>query len=250
MTAPVFVAPTSVLSRASPGGTVLLDGPEGRHAASVRRLRPGEPVDLVDGEGLRAHGVVQQVLAADALQIEVRDSGYEPSAQPRVAVLLALIKGDRFEDAVQMLTELGVDEIVPWAAARSVVQWRGEKSARAVERVRSTATEAGKQSRRARFPLVSPLLSTDQAVARMATADGAVVLHESAQEPLTGRPLPREGEIWVVVGPEGGIDDAELRAFAAAGARPARLGGTVLRTATAAVSGAALVLAQCGRLAR
>jgi 16S rRNA (uracil1498-N3)-methyltransferase len=248
MTAPVFIAPTAVLAAAGAGSLVRLDGTEGRHAAGVRRLRAGEQIDLVDGGGIRARGVVREVIGSAALEVEVRGVDFEEPPGLRVVVLLALIKGDRFEDAVQMLTEVSVDEVIPWDAERSIVRWRGEKAVRAAQRARMVAVEASKQSRRARFPAVSPLLSTPQAVGRVAGADAVIVLHESARVPLSEVALPDRGEIVLVVGPEGGISDAELQAFSARGAVVVRMGPTVLRAATAAVSGAAIVLARCGRL--
>lgn len=248
MTAPVFIAPTPVLAAAGAGSVIRLDGAEGRHAAGVRRLRAGEQVDLVDGAGSRVRGVVRQVIGSSALDVEVASVDFEGPPALRLVVLLALIKGDRFEDAVQMLTELSVDEIIPWAAERSIVQWRGDKAVRAAQRVRMVAVEASKQSRRSRFPAVSPLLSTSQAVDRVAGADAVVVLHESARVPLSEVALPDRGEMVLVVGPEGGISDAELQAFSARGAVVVRMGPTVLRAATAAVSGAAIAMARCGRL--
>jgi 16S rRNA (uracil1498-N3)-methyltransferase len=163
---------------------------------------------------------------------------------PRVVVVQAIPKGDRGELAVEMLTEVGVDVIVPWAAARSVPVWRGDKADKALARWRSTAREAAKQARRSWFPEVRSLVSTEQVAALLRDASVPVVLHEAASGPLADLPVPGRGEIVVVVGPEGGITDEELAAFAAVGAEPVRMGSSVLRTSTAGVAATAALLAR------
>src|SRR5262249_23179350 len=150
----------------------------------------------------------------------------------------ALPKGDRGELAVETMTEVGVDVIVPWAATRCVTQWRPERRAKALGRWRPTAPGAAQHARPARPPEVPHPAPTGQAAGRLAEAALAVVLHEEADQPLSGLDLPETGEIVLVVGPEGGLTDEELTGFAAAGARPALLGPTVLRTSTAGVAAA------------
>jgi 16S rRNA (uracil1498-N3)-methyltransferase len=186
------------------------------------------------------------VAGPDSLRLEVTSRREIAPADPRVVVVQALPKGDRAELAVEMLTELGVDEIVPWAASRSIAQWRGPRGDRALERWRRTAREAAKQSRRAWVPPIAPLLGTAGIAARLAGA-AAVVLHEAATAPLASLDLPASGELIMIVGPEGGIAADELDAFTAAGAHPIRLGGPVLRTSTA---GAAALVAVSLRLGR
>jgi 16S rRNA (uracil1498-N3)-methyltransferase len=239
---PVFLAGADALAR----DVVVLDGPEGRHAAAVRRLRPGERVDLTDGAGLLAECVVT---AADraALTLEVRARHREPLPEPRLVVVQALPKGDRGELAVETMTEVGVDVIVPWAADRCVTRWRPERRDKALGRGRTTAREAAKQARRSRLPEVPDLASTEDVAARLGAASLALVLHEEADAPLSAAEPPAGGDIVLVVGPEGGITDAELARFAAAGGRPTRLGPTVLRTSTAGVAAAGVLLAATGR---
>jgi 16S rRNA (uracil1498-N3)-methyltransferase len=225
-----------------------LTGPEGRHAATVRRLRVGERLDVTDGLGdaLRCEIVA---VRRDELDCRVLDRVRTPRPAPRLVVVQALAKGDRGELAVEMLTEVGVDEIVPWAAARSVVRWDGERGARSRARWAASAAEAAKQARRTRWPVVAPLASTAAVADRLAAAGVALVLHEGAAQPLTSltsRP-PAPGEIVLVVGPEGGLTDEELAGFGKAGAAAVRLGPTVLRTSTAGVAAAAVLLAATGR---
>ncbi|WP_461028611.1 16S rRNA (uracil(1498)-N(3))-methyltransferase, partial [Streptomyces sparsus] len=238
MTAPVFVVPPERLA----AGTVLVDGPEGRHAVSVRRLRAGEQVVLTDGAGTGGHGTVSSVEGKDRLEVTVTEIRTEPLPRPRITVVQALPKGDRGELAVEMMTETGVDAVVPWAASRCVTQWRGERAAKSLAKWRATAREAGKQSRRLRFPAVGELADTRAVTALLGAADFAAVLHEEGSRPLAEAELPDAGEVVLVVGPEGGVSQAELAAFEEAGAHPYRLGPSVLRTSTAGTAAAALLL--------
>ncbi|MFD3482506.1 16S rRNA (uracil(1498)-N(3))-methyltransferase [Streptomyces sp. NPDC058665] len=244
MTAPVFVVDTAVALRP---GTVTLDGPEGRHAVSVRRLRAGEEVVLTDGAGTGAHGTVEAVHGKDRLDVAVTGVRIEDEPRPRITVVQALPKGDRGEVSVETMTETGVDAIVPWQAARCITQWRGERGAKSLAKWRATAREAGKQSRRLRFPDVAEAMTSKEVAALLAGADFAAVLHEEGSEPLATAELPAAGSIVLVVGPEGGVSPDELALFADAGAAPYRLGPTVLRTSTAGTAACALLLARTGR---
>ncbi|MFF0444915.1 16S rRNA (uracil(1498)-N(3))-methyltransferase [Streptomyces sp. NPDC004609] len=245
MTAPVFVVGT--LEDEGPGSVLTLDGPEGRHAVSVRRLQPGEEIVLTDGLGRGAAGVVLSTEGKDRLTARVLSLPVEPEPVPRITVVQALPKGDRGELAVETMTETGVDTIVPWAAARCITQWKGERGAKSLAKWRATAREAGKQSRRLRFPEVADAATTKQIAVLLAGADFAAVLHEEGAEPLATAPLPAEGSIVLVVGPEGGVSPEELAVFAEAGAKPYRLGRSVLRTSTAGTAGVALLLGRTGR---
>ncbi|MFI7613971.1 16S rRNA (uracil(1498)-N(3))-methyltransferase [Nonomuraea terrae] len=243
MTVPVFLAEEA---QELDGPELTLAGPEGRHAASVRRLRPGERVDLTDGAGAVAECVVLETLK-DALRLEVLHRYAVEPPRPRLVVVQGLPKGDRGELAVEMMTEAGVDVIVPWAASRSITQWKGDKIAKALGRWRSTAREAGKQARRFHLPQVADLHSTAQVERLLSEAALGLVLHEEAAEPLSGVALPAGGDIVVVVGPEGGVSEQELAAFRAAKAVTVLLGPTILRTSTAGVAAAAVLLSRTGR---
>ncbi|MCQ4210788.1 MULTISPECIES: 16S rRNA (uracil(1498)-N(3))-methyltransferase [Streptomyces] len=246
MTAPVFVVDGPV-----PGDrTYVLDGPEGRHAVSVKRLRAGEAVVLTDGLGAWTEGVVAGSEGKDRLLVDVGPVRVEDEARPRITVVQALPKGDRGELAVETMTETGVDAIVPWSASRCITQWRGERGLKALGKWRATAREAGKQSRRVRFPEVADAASTKEVAALLAGADFAAVLHEDRDCPsgaLASVPLPADGSIVLVVGPEGGVSPEELAVFGEAGALPLRLGRSVLRTSTAGTAAVALLLGRTGR---
>jgi 16S rRNA (uracil1498-N3)-methyltransferase len=239
---PVFLAETSALS----GGTVVLSGAEGRHAATVRRIGPGERVDVSDGRGLVAECVVTSA-AAGRLELRVVNRREDPPPKPSLFAVQAIPKGSRAELAVELMTEVGVDVIVPWAAARSVPRWNGDRAARAVGRWRDTSREAAKQARRSRVPWVTDLAATHGVAGLIRTAALAVVLDPVAPARLAGISVPDSGDVVVVVGPEGGLTDEEASTFAAAGATPARIGPAVLRTSTAAAVAAAVLLSRSRR---
>lgn len=221
---------------------LVLTGPEGHHAAVVRRIRPGETVELTDGRGQLARCTVVAATKS-GITCEVNGRGDLPRPDPRITVVQALPKGDRGELAVELMSEVGVDVVVPWAASRCVTRWKGERGEKALRRWRATAHEAAKQSRRSWFPEVAAQATTADAVRVAAAADLAVVLHESAGgRPIGGLGVPASGDVVLIVGPEGGLTDDEVGAFRAAGATAARLGPTVMRTSTAGAVGAAVLL--------
>jgi len=216
------------------GSTVVLDGPEGRHAAVVRRIRPGETVLLADGAGRAVVGPVVDV-GKQSISIEVAEHRVEGRPAVRLVVAQALAKGDRGELAVELLTEVGVTEILPWQASRSIVKWSAERGTKGLTRWQSTAREAAKQSRRLWTPVVAEPVTTRQLADRVTQANVALLLHEEASTGLAEVELPEEGEVLLVVGPEGGLTREELTVLSDAGGRPTLLTPHVLRTSTAGI---------------
>lgn len=216
------------------GGSVAVTGDEGRHAAIVRRIRKGEVVLVSDGIGNAVRGPVTQA-DVNGLIVEVTEILEQPARPVRFTVVQALAKGDRAERALEMLTELGVDEIVPWPASRSIVKWAPDRVERALARWRSIVRESTKQSRQFRVPRVSPPLTTAELALRIAEPSLTLVLHEGASDRISADALPAEGEVMVIVGPEGGLTEDELATFAEAGGRPTLIADAVLRTSTAGV---------------
>ncbi|HEX4253619.1 MAG TPA: 16S rRNA (uracil(1498)-N(3))-methyltransferase [Streptosporangiaceae bacterium] len=243
MTAPVFLADGADLT----ADVITLTGGEGRHAATVRRIRPGERVDVADGAGLIAECVVTDA-GPGSVTLRVQARREVPGPDPRIVVVQALPKGDRAELAVETMTEVGVDVIVPFAAERCVARWpAGDRAAKALARWRSAAREAAKQARRARIPEVTELASAAEVATRLKSAARAVVLEPGAAQTLSRLDLPIHGDVVLVVGPEGGLSPAELTEFTAAGAIETRLGDSVLRASTAGAAAAAVLMARTGR---
>lgn len=237
-----FVSPAA--TDVSVGETVLLTGSEAKHAAVVRRVRVGEQVTIGDGAGLWLEGVVED---ASPSQVHVRITHRHEHEAPevRISLVQALAKGDRDELAIQAACELGVDEIVPWQAARSVSRWEGMKAAKGQERWATIVREAAKQAHRAWVPEVSSLVTTAQLAARASDAR-VLVLDPTAETALT-TVRADERDIVLVVGPEGGISGDELARLDEAGAERVRLGSTVLRTSTAGPAAIAVLSGILGR---
>lgn len=210
--------------------TFTLDGDEGRHAATVKRMREGEVINLCDGQGLRAFATVAKV-HKHTLDLVIDRIVFEDAPEPRFVVVQALAKGERAELAVEMLTEVGADAIVPWKAEHSIGKW--DSIEKGLEKWRRTSRESAKQSRRSWIPEISPLHTTEQVCELISQAQSVFVLHESADQALAACAIREQGTIIIVVGPEGGISPDELAAFATAGARIVHMGASVMRTSTA-----------------
>lgn len=245
MTPPIFVLDD--LGAAAPDSVVTLDGPEGRHAVSAMRVAPGEAVALVDGCGRRVSGAVVSVQGRDRVDIRVETVVDETMPSLAITVVQALAKGDRGERAVELLTEIGVDVIVPWAARNCVARWTPDRADRGHRRWMDAAHAAAKQSRRARFPAVAPLATTPDVVSLVQGARMALLLHEEAHRSFGAIPLPESGDVVIIVGPEGGVAPDEVAALEGAGAIPTRLGPTVLRTSSAGMAAVAALLARTER---
>lgn len=244
MITPLFLVDSARVRACSIGDHIVVDGDEGRHAVAVRRLRLDEIAHITDGEGHLITGIVTGTEGKDRLLVRVVDVQRVPAAVPSLTVVQAIIKGDRGELAVEMLTEVGVDRITPWSAQRCVVDWRGKVTG--VEKWRRAAREASKQSRRSWFPNVDDVKSTDDIVELIKNSSTTLVLHESASQVISDVEVVGDA-VLMVVGPEGGLSSSELDAFVQAGAHIVGLGPTVLRASTAGVAAAAVVLSSMGR---
>lgn len=254
MTNPVFLAEPGQLDGVVAGSVFTLTGAEARHAATVRRLAAGEPADIVDGAGRRLSGSVRSA-AGSELVLDVASVVDEPVPAYRLVLVQALAKGDRDELAVEAATELGVDQVIPWQAERSIVRWRAEKQAKGLAKWEATVRSAAKQSRRARIPEVGAPVDLKGLCTLISDSALALILHEEAEQPLAAAAAalaggPAEGgAVVMIVGPEGGMSGREVDAMRQAGALPVRLGPHVLRSSTAGPAAIALLSAQLGRWA-
>lgn len=231
-------------SDAAVGDTVTLTGAEAKHAAVVRRLRVGESVTVGDGAGVWLSGVAEEV-SPTRVDVRVAQRTVEPAPTPRIVLVQALAKGDRDELAVQAACELGVDEVVPWQASRSVSRWDGAKAIKGRERWASIVREAAKQAHRAWVPEIATAVTTKQLAAR-ASRQRVLLLDPTAPSRLSDL-QPDGRDIVLVVGPEGGISDDELSRLVDAGAERVLLGDTVLRTSTAGPAAIAVLSVALGR---
>ncbi|GAA2837970.1 16S rRNA (uracil1498-N3)-methyltransferase [Leucobacter komagatae] len=234
------------LADTEPGGLITVSGDEGRHAVRVSRLRLGEQTIVGNGRGLRAFGAVTE-LGRDSFTVAVERVEEVPAPARRLVLVQALAKGDRDERAVEQATEFGVDAIVPWQAERSVSRWVGEKAEKGVAKWSRIAREASKQSMRGWIPeVLQPVATAD-----LAALDGHVIaLHPRGEERLSAWRPPDERDVYLVVGPEGGLTDIELSTLTAQGPgerQIALLGNNVLRTSSAGPAAIAVLNAALGR---
>ncbi|MET3950249.1 16S rRNA (uracil(1498)-N(3))-methyltransferase [Arthrobacter sp. UYEF36] len=258
MSNPVFFTAPGTLDGLAPGSVFVLDGPEARHAVTVKRLAAGETVDIADGAGKRLTGTVAAA-APNELTVECSGLSDEPRPGIRLVLVQALAKGDRDELAAETATELGIDAVVPWQAERSIVRWKAERAAKAHAKWQSVVTAAAKQARRAWIPEVRPAVDGAGLQAAVAAADLAIILHEDAVRPLrrvleawqdagfAGDGSNGGREVLLIVGPEGGISPREVTRLCDAGAVTALLGHHVLRSSTAGPAATVLASDILGR---
>lgn len=221
-------------------GRLVLGPEEARHLARVRRVVVGETVEVFDGQG---SGFRAEVLAIERDRVELGVGEVVPDrVAPRVLTLATAVpKGDRFDWLVEKATELGVARLVPLVTERSTVDPRGTK----LDRLRRSVVEACKQSGRNR------LLTIDEPIRWVAFLDddpgsrgeAARLVAHPGGEPIAAPPRSATGGLVLAVGPEGGFTDMEIAAARERGWRIAGLGATLLRIETAALAGAAILLA-------
>jgi 16S rRNA (uracil1498-N3)-methyltransferase len=237
-----FISPAQI-----EGESAVLTGNDARHLAVVLRAGPGEPVSLSDGAGRCWE---TRIIRAQPGEVTLRlgDMRQLPRPRPRVTVVHALPKGRKLDDVVQRLAEIGVDRLVPMHSARSAVRLTPEKAAKVVERWRVVARAAAKQSRRAWLLDIHAVAEWTVGGWAKAIPAGAcgVCCWEEAVTPLREVSVPLDaGEIVLAIGPEGGLSPEEV---ATTGLPVASLGPTILRTETAALVAASIILYRVGRL--
>lgn len=235
MSLPYFYAP-----RPADG---VLDGAEAKHA-HVKRIAPGEHIMLVDGAGHAAEIAVREC-SRERVAGDVVAEHTVQRPTPRVTVVQAVPKSERAELAVDLAVQGGADAIIPWISHRTIARWSADKQAKQVQKWRNQAAASAKQARRAWLPEVHDAVTTNQ-LKDLIAGKRAIVLHEDATDSIkdvdfsapataatadaTDAATAPDAELFVLVGPEGGIGQDEVDLL---GAHPVRMGPQVLRTASA-----------------
>jgi 16S rRNA (uracil1498-N3)-methyltransferase len=223
------------------GEALVLDDGDRHHLTAVLRLPPGARVEVSDGAG----GHAPAVLGEDGEVVLAADATVAPAPRPRLRVVQALPKGRKMDDVVRICVELGVDEVVPVAADRSVTRLDGARAAKAVGRWRAVARAASEQARRRHRPEVADIVTSDEL-----RPDAAWLLalpSASVGLPAVLAELADAPRITVAVGPEGGWSPEEEQRLLGLGGRGAHLGRNVLRTEHAAAAALAVLAAGTGR---
>lgn len=250
MTNHAFFGEPAEVSRVRPGETFTLRGAEAHHAATVKRVSPGERIDVVDGDGVRLGCTVTQASPTEVV-LAVDDVSFDPLPELRVVLVQALAKADRAELAVEAATELGVDMVLPWQADRSIVRWRAEKAGKGKAKWESLVRAASKQCRRTRVPEVLDVQDTRGLARWLRGVERPVLLHEDATVSLagywSGAGSEASGTVALIVGPEGGVSPQEVELLVGHGAVQVQLGSNVLRASTAGPAAIAVLNQLSGR---
>ncbi len=233
-----YVHVDDALDAATVGDRVALAPAAHRHLTTVLRLTDGDVVEVADGAGVDA----QAVLVADGLELTSAPRRHRPTT-PRIVVAQAVPKGRRFDEVLRQVTELGVDRVVPLHTDRGVVRFDARRRERAAERWAAVIRAACEQARRPWRPSLAPVTPAVDFV----TADHLVAHPGGDGLAAAVGDAPGVGELTAVIGPEGGFSDAEVSAFASAGARLVGLGPYVLRSEHAAAAAVTALSVLSGR---
>jgi 16S rRNA (uracil1498-N3)-methyltransferase len=208
---------------------------DAHHAIKVLRLSAGERFNLGDGKGAWSRVVIENV-NKKSMTVKVLESGFQEALSTQFTVVQAIPKGDRIKESIELSTEGGTDRIIMWKAERSI-----GRSEDKIEKLKNTAREASKQSRRFYIPAVEGVATTEQIIDEIAKADLALIFHESATMRLSQVVTPGPKKVLAIIGPEGGLTDDEVEAFAAAGAKVVLMGRPILRSAHAGLAALAAI---------
>ena len=224
----------------------IVTGEEANHIHKVLRMAVGDELLLADGRGTWGSGTITSLSKTEVL-VHLTETGTQATSQPRISVIQALPKSDRVKETIELLTEAGVDRIIPWQATRSISKMQGDS----LSKWRQGAFTAAKQSRRFRIPDIEFSYSAATSSDEIFRNSVILTCHESASAKLSqvfSSPLP-EGleEIFVVIGPEGGLTEEEVAHFHALGAHTVRLGEPIFRSAHAGVAVLSAIQALTGR---
>lgn len=217
-------------------------GDEAHHGVNVLRLKQSEEVKISNGAGNWGVGKVSQ-LSKKSFIVEISTRGFEAAPKQRIVVVQAILKNDANKEAVDFLTQVGADEIIPWQSQHSI----GKIDDKSLSKWQTVARESSRQSRRVRIPLVTRILSTEQLILKIKELQNVLVLHEAAESRLSQIEINEEADVTLIVGPEGGLSEIEVNTFIAAGAKVVRLGESVLRAANAGAAATSVVMSRTGK---
>jgi len=209
----------------------VVTGDEARHAIKVMRLQIGEELLLADGTGAWVRASIDST-TKDGFRAIVLERGVERRrfVERELIVVQCLMKSNRINEALELLTVAGADRIIPWESGRSIAKWQDDMK----QKWLSTTIAAAKQARRFTLPVIEAPILCAEIGERFGAHANLLILHEEAHERFsTVAQDLRPGPVVLVVGPEGGLSPNEVRALETAGGTAVRLGSYILRSAHA-----------------
>lgn len=221
---------------------IILSDDEAHHAIKVRRTNIGEKIFVTDGDGLVVEALVTKIGPGNRLEAQVLNKQNQINQSPIICVAQAIAKGDRADLSIELLTEVGVDQIIPWQANRCISKLE-DKSDKLIQKWQNTSRESTKQSRRAFVPQILDLVTTSQLVNLFNNYEKVVILDPDSDNKFIDTVKSVTRNVLLVIGPEGGIDDSEMQSFKVANANFASLGNSILRTSSAGAISSAILLA-------
>lgn len=223
-------------------GSVVIDGQDARHLSKVLRLRAGDYISVSDGESKLYDVEIKVVGEKRVVGAIVKATSFK-IPEKKLTVLQGLPKGQKMDLVIEKLTELGVARIVPVIMARSVPDYGSDKKTKRLDRWRTIAREASKQSKRLWLPEVSQIATWDEAVKKLEEYDLLLAPYEGQHEKSLGDIFDSRGKaVAAFIGPEGGFEETEIKTLQEHGAITFSLGENILRTETASIVTAALIL--------
>lgn len=231
------------------GDEVVLGGDQAHQIRNVLRIKPGERIIVLDNAGCEYEIVLTAVDKEKAVgRIESRRSAVgEP--QTRLTLYQSMLARDKFELVLQKCTEVGVSQFVPVITQRSLVRDADSVTPKKLTRWRRIITEAAEQSHRGRIPDLAAPVKFEKALSQLNAFDRSLIASPYEQQTTLQKALSsgdKPQTIALLIGPEGGFAEQEIDSATRAGAAPVTLGPRILRTETAAIVAAALILHELG----
>jgi len=237
------VLPLFFVDNLSGGSSQLLDKDEAHHAIKVLRVKIGEEIMISDGSGNWVSGPIEE-LGKKTLLIKVSNQGQKKLNKPELVIVQAITKSDRNKEMLELITVAGVDRIIPWQSDRSISKWQSDSA----DKWELTIKESCKQARRVVMPKLSKSINSKQLAKELISVPFSIIFHEAASTNFSEVNIPSDiSNIYLIIGPEGGITDEELIMFKGTTSNIVRLGEPVLRSAHAGFAALAAVQTKLGR---
>lgn len=227
----------------STGQRQVLENEEAHHAIKVLRLNIGEVIKISDGVGNWVSGPIVEI-AKKELFVSITERGEIQAAKPELVLVQAITKSDRNKEMLELAVEAGVNRIIPWQSERSISKWQSDSE----QKWQVGIKQSCKQARQVKLPQLMQVMSTSEVITSIGEGGFGIVFHEEASTKFSDLTIPNsQSSVYLVIGPEGGINEQELLSFQNNGSKVVRLGDTVLRSAHAGFAALSAVQTKLGR---